>query len=187
VGVSARRLRHPVQVRLKMMEDINVFLAHAVELERESARRYTDLAECMRTDGNKAVEGFFRKMAEFSRKHYAEAMERGGFRRLPALASGDYAWPDGVSPEQFSWIGVDAMIDVKHALELALESERRGHDFYAGIAASTTDHEVKAMASEFAAEEAEHVAELEKWIERCYAGTIESAHPQPGQGKPPSQ
>lgn len=165
------------------MEDIKVFLAHAVELERESARRYEELAASMRADGNETVETFFRKMASFSRNHYADAMERGGFRRLPALSRGEYSWPDGVSPEQFGWIGVDAMIDVKHALELALDSERRGHDFYAGIAASSTDHEVKVMAREFAAEEAEHVAELERWIERCYAGKIEAARPQAGHGK----
>jgi rubrerythrin len=67
------------------MEDINMFLAHAVELEREAARRYEELADSMRTDGNAAVEKFFRKMAVFSRKHLAQAVERGGFRQIPAL------------------------------------------------------------------------------------------------------
>lgn len=148
------------------MEDINVFLAHAVELEREAARRYEELADSMRTDGNAAVEKFFRQMAIFSRKHLALAMERGGFRHLPVLAVEGYAWPDGISPEQFDWIGVDCMIDASNALELALDGERRGHAFYAGIASTTGDPEVRVMAQEFAAEEAEHVAELEKWIGR---------------------
>ncbi|GBL45186.1 observed by proteomics Citation: proteomics from VerBerkmoes et al. (2003) unpublished [Sulfuriferula multivorans] len=148
------------------MEDINVFLAHAVELEREAARRYEELADSMRTDGNAAVEKFFRKMAVFSRKHLALAMERGGFRQLPVLAAEGYSWPDGISPEQFDWIGVDCMIDVNNALDLALDGERRGHAFYADIASTTGDPEVRMMAQEFAAEEAEHVAELEKWIGR---------------------
>jgi rubrerythrin len=148
------------------MEDINLFLAHAVELEREAARRYEELAEAMRADGTAAVEKFFRQMATFSRKHLALAVERGGFRHLPALATDEYSWPDGISPEQFDWIGVDGMIDAKGALDLALDGERRGHAFYAGIAALTRDPEVKAMAQEFAEEEAEHVAELEKWIVR---------------------
>lgn len=148
------------------MDDINVFLAHAVELEREAARRYEELAESMRTDGNAVVEKFFRKMAMFSRKHLALAIERGGFRQVPALAADDYLWPDGISPEQFDWIGVDCMIDASHALALALDGERRGHAFYADVAATTADPEVKAMALEFAAEEAEHVVELEKWIGR---------------------
>ena len=148
------------------MEDINLFLAHAVELEREAARRYEELAEAMRSDGNTEVEKFFRQMAVFSRKHLALAVERGGFRHLPALAPNEYSWPDGISPEQFDWIGVDALLDASGALDLALDGERRGHAFYAGIAALTRDPEVKAMAKEFAAEEAEHVAELQKWIAR---------------------
>lgn len=154
------------------MEDINVFLAHAVELEREAARRYEELADSMRTDGNTEVEKFFRQMAIFSRKHLALAMERGGFRQLPVLAAEGYAWPDGISPEQFDWIGVDCMIDANNALELARDGERRGHAFYADIASTTGDPEVRMMAQEFAAEEAEHVAELEKWIGR-YASQTE--------------
>lgn len=148
------------------MEDINVFLARAVELEREAARRYEKLADSMRTDGNAVVEKFFRKMAMFSRKHLALVIERGGFSRVQALVTEEYQWPDGISPEQFDWIGVDCMIDADHALELALDGERRGHAFYADVAATTGDPEVRVMAQEFAAEESEHVTELEKWIGR---------------------
>jgi len=148
------------------MENINTFLAHAIELEREAARRYEELAESMRADGNLEVEKFFRKMAAFSRKHLALAMTRGGFHQLPALSAKDYVWREGISPEQFDWIGVDTMMGVKYALELAIDGERRGHAFYAHIAEITSDPEVKAMALEFAEEEADHVAELEKWIAR---------------------
>jgi len=148
------------------VEDVNVFLAHAVELEREAARRFEELAESMRADSNLEVEKFFRQMAIFSRKHLAQAMERGGFHKLPALAAKEYVWPDGVSPEQFDWIGVDSMMDVGTALGIAVNGERRGFAFYAGVAVNTHDPEVKAMAKEFADEEAEHVAMLEKWIVR---------------------
>ena len=165
------------------MEDINLFLAHAVELEREAARRYEELAESIRADGNAEVKKFFRKMATFSRKHLALAMERGGFRHVPALTAEEYLWPDGISPEQFDWIGVDTMIDVNNALDLALDGERRGHAFYAGIASTTADPEVRVMAEKFAAEEAEHVAELEKWIGR-YAGKTEKSRPGPSHPNP---
>lgn len=163
------------------MEDINLFLAHAVELEREAARRYEELAESMRTDGNTTVEKFFRKMAAFSRKHLALAMERGGFRQVPVLTSNEYQWPDGISPEQFDWVGVDCMIDTINALELALDGERRGQAFYADIAASTGDPEVRTMAREFAEEEAEHVTELEKWIGR-YAPQVAKGQVDAAQG-----
>ena len=148
------------------MEDINVFLAHAVELEREAARRYEELAESMRAASNLEVESFFRRMAVFSRKHLVQAMERGGFHQMPALSAQEYVWPDGISPEQFEWIGVDTMMDVPTALDLALNGETRSQAFYSGIAAATGDPEVKRMAEEFSSEEAEHVAELEKWIYR---------------------
>ena len=151
------------------MDSIHLFLAHAVELERDSARRYEELTESMRTDGNSKVEAYFRKMAKFSRKHLAVAVERGGFRDLPVLAPEEYSWPDNISPEQYNWVGVDGSIDVISALDFALESERRGHAFYADIASTTEDPEVRVMASEFAAEEAEHVAELEKWVSRYRA------------------
>lgn len=151
------------------MDNIDVFLAHAVELEREAARRHEELAESMRTASNTEVESFFRQMAVFSRKHLAQAMERGGFHHLPAIPAENFSWPDGVSPEQFDWIGVDTMMDVNSALEIALEGERRGHAFYVHISAITRDPEVRAMAHEFADEEAEHVIELEKWIARYAA------------------
>ena len=146
------------------MNDIHLFLRHAIELEREAARRYEELTEAMHTLGNTDVEDFFRRMAKFSRQHLAEATERGGFRHLAKLPMIDFQWPDGVSPEQFGWVGVDGFMGVDHALELALDSERNGHAFYAGVAATTTNPRVKKMAAEFADEEAEHVAELEKWI-----------------------
>jgi rubrerythrin len=47
---------------------------------------------------------------------------------------------------------------------VALDSERRGHAYYAAIALTTTDPEVRLLAAEFAAEEAEHVAQLERIV-----------------------
>jgi rubrerythrin len=143
------------------MNDVERFLAHAVQLEREAARRYEELSAAMQTDGNRTLKAFFSEMAGYSRKHLAEAMARGGFRKLPALAPHEYEWPDGISPEMADWIGVDSQMDGRDALELALTSERRGHAYYAAVAALTTDPEVRVLAREFAAEEAEHVVALE--------------------------
>jgi rubrerythrin len=148
------------------MDDIHLFLAHAIQLEREAARHYEELTEDMKTAGNSDVADFFRKMAGFSRKHLADAMERGGFRVVPELRPDQLRWPDGISPENAGWEGVDGFLDVLGALELALLAERRGHAFYAGIAAVSNNIKVKRMAAEFAEEEAEHVAELEKLIDR---------------------
>jgi len=88
---------------------------------------------------------------------------------VPQLRADEFEWPEGVSPEVADWVGVDGFLDTRAALQLALESERRGHAYYAAVAASTTDAELRALASEFAAEEAEHMAELEKLIASCPA------------------
>ena len=146
------------------MNDVELFLAHAIALERDAARRYEDLAAAMQTDGNAELKVFFARMAYFSRKHLAEAQARGGFRELPLLGADDYQWPDGCAPETADWAGVDAQMGAADALQLALASERRGHAYYAAIAATTNDIELCGIAGEFAAEEAQHVVELERLI-----------------------
>ena len=106
-------------------------------------------------------------MAHYSRLHLADATARGGFRDLPAMAPHEYDWPDGISPETAGWAGVDAQMGPLAALELALEGERSGHAYYAGVAASTPDAELRAIAGEFAEEEADHVRQLETLILAC--------------------
>jgi rubrerythrin len=53
-----------------------------------------------------------------------------------------------------------------HAMAMALESETRARDFYAGVAAQAEDDEVRRLAEEFASEEATHVNYVETWIAR---------------------
>ncbi|AWK86435.1 ferritin-like domain-containing protein [Azospirillum thermophilum] len=148
------------------IHDPALFLAHACALEEEAANRFSDLAEAMKTYGNQEVASFFGKMAEFSRLHLAEARKRSGFRDIPALAPEEFQWPDGESPEAASMEGSHYLMTVDYALDLALDSERRGQAFYAEVARTTGDPEVRMMAEEFAQEEAEHVAELERWVAR---------------------
>ncbi len=151
------------------MITVRDFLTHAVQLEREAARRYEELSAAMRTEGNRELQAFFGRMAHFSRLHLAQATARGGFRELPTLAPDQFEWPDGVSPETAGWAGVDAQMSPRAALELALDGERSGHAYYAAVAATTLDAELRALAGEFAAEEAEHVRELEKLLASCPA------------------
>ncbi len=146
------------------MNAVEKFLAHAIALEREAARRYEELAAAMATEGNRELASFFARMAHFSRMHLAEAVERGGFRDVPSLAPDEFEWPDGTAPETAAWAGVDAMMGAGEALQLALEGERRGHAYYAAVASSTSDAELRRIAGQFAEEEAGHVVELEKLL-----------------------
>lgn len=144
------------------MDSIHTFLAHAIRLEAAAAQRSDELADAMQTWGNKEVEAFFRQMAEFSRLHLKEAMSRAGYRQFSELPEDGYEWPDGVPPESADWWGVDGLMGIEHAIEMALEGERRGLAYYEHIARSTSSERVRAMAEEFVAEEREHVEELEK-------------------------
>lgn len=148
-----------------MMENVHTFLAHAIRLESAAAQRSDELADAMQTWGNTEVEAFFRTMAEYSRAHLKDALARAGFRQASELPSEGYDWPDGVEPESSDWWGVDGLMGIEHALEMALEGERRGRDYYTGVAAGTTNARLRTLAEEFAAEESEHVAALEKLLQ----------------------
>jgi rubrerythrin len=148
------------------MDNLQLFLVHAIELERDAARRYEDLTAAMHTAGNTEVERFFKKMAQFSRRHLKEAMERGGFHNLPTLAPDEWQWPDGCSPETANWGGVDGLIDANTAMQLALEAEQLGYTYYRTLATGSDDVEVRRAAQEFADEEADHVDQLKEWIAR---------------------
>lgn len=146
------------------MNDTERFLAHAIALEREAARRYEELAAAMQTEGNAELKAFFAKMAHYSRLHLADAQARGGFRTLPELTPEQFEWPDGIPPETADWAGADGQMDARDALQLALASERRGHAYYAAVAATSQDQETTAFAREFADEEAQHIVQLERLI-----------------------
>lgn len=151
------------------MEDVNRFLAHAIQLENDAARRFEDLAHSMRTIDNRELEKLFAKLGEFSRRHLQEAVARGGYRDLPHVPPDEFEWPEGVTPEAASWTGVDSSIDALSALRLALAGEQSGFAYYEAIANTSGDPEVVHMARAFAQEEKQHVVELERWIARAVA------------------
>jgi rubrerythrin len=153
-----------------VIDDVALFLAHAVRLELEAAETYERLAGEMDERANVQVATLFRKFAGYSRQHHAEASERAGRETggLPELREEQYRWPDGRSPETPVPRDIERLT-VRGALELALETERRACDFYATIAGQTRSDTVQELAQEFAEEEAEHVEALEHWLARLDA------------------
>lgn len=146
-------------------ESIEVFLAYAIELEQQAALRFAELADAMQASGNRECSALFRRLAEYSRRHLADARERAGFRQLPRLRPDQFAWPGMESPEAAAIWAADPLIGRGQALEVALDAERAGLDFYSELSTAASDPEVRERAGEFACEEAEHVAELERWLE----------------------
>lgn len=153
-----------------MMDNVHNFLMHAIRLESAAAQRSDELADAMQTWGNRDVEAFFRRMAEYSRSHLLDALARAGLRQVSELPAEGYDWPDGVDPESADWWGVDGLMGIEQAIENALEGERRGLAYYEGIAAGTSNPRLRLLAEEFAAEEREHVAEMERVLQRQREG-----------------
>lgn len=147
------------------MESVEAFLAHAIRIEQEAALRFGQLADAMTTQGNREVGRLFRQLADYSKLHLADARERAGYRDLPPLRPEDYTWPDIESPEAAAIWAADPMLGREQALQVALEAEQGGLDYYTGVMKATIDPELRALAKEFADEEAGHVAELQRWIE----------------------
>lgn len=147
------------------MDSVEEFLVHAIRLEQEAALRFGQLADAMLTQGNREVGRLFRQLADYSKLHLADARERAGYRDLPPLRPEDYTWPDIESPEAAAIWAADPMLGREQALEVALEAEQAGMDYYSNVMKSTIDPELRALAKEFADEEAGHVAELKRWIE----------------------
>ena len=148
------------------MNEIQLFLSHAIQLERESALRYEQLHAAMTHAGNAEAAAFFGAMAVFSRKHLDEAIARGGAHAIPELDPNAFRWFGGVSPEAPELDALNELADLQTALMMALQGEHRSHVFYSQVRNLTTNDEVRRIAGEFAAEEAEHVAELQKWLSR---------------------
>jgi rubrerythrin len=138
------------------------FLAHALALEKEAADRYLELADMMEAHRNDAVSAVFRNMIRFSQMHHDEIKSRVGAIELPLLKSWEYRWRS--PPEAGGEEGFDYMIAAYNALQYARANELRGMQYYRSVAEDSTDPEVRRLATEFADEETEHVAALDKWI-----------------------
>jgi rubrerythrin len=146
------------------MESVETFLAYAIKLEQEAADRFGQLADAMEACGNKEVGKLFRRLSDYSRLHLADARARSGFRDMPDMTTEEYEWPDLESPETAAIWAADPFMGRDQALEIALEAEKAGYDYYKCILDTTDDPEIKALAREFVDEESDHVRELEKWI-----------------------
>jgi rubrerythrin len=145
---------------------IDEFLGYAIKVEEDAAIHFEELATSMAAVGNKEVSDLFAQLGSYSRLHLAEAKERTGGRDVSAHIPGDHVWPTLETPERTDlWAG-DPALSRLGALKAALHGEKLGYEFYYTVANHTKDADIAALAKEFVKEEAEHLAILERWIER---------------------
>jgi rubrerythrin len=146
------------------MKSVEEFLAYAIKLEEEATLRFGQLADAMQGYGNRDVGSLFRRLSDYSRLHLADARARSGFRDIPVMSPEAYQWPDVESPEAAAIWAADPFLAKNEALEIALASETAGYEFYKSVHDTTDDPEIRTLAAEFVAEEAEHVAWIKQWM-----------------------
>jgi len=152
------------------MDSVELFLAYSIKLEEEAALRFDQLADAMLSAGNREVGKLFRRLADYSRLHMRTARDRSGFHALPDLKAAEFEWPDIESPEVAAIWAADPFIGREQALQVALDAESASLAYYQGILEATRDPQVRHFAQEFVAEESEHVAELQRWLDLHRAG-----------------
>ena len=148
------------------IESLAEFLAHALELEVESAERYRELADNMQVHNNLEVAELFRRLARYGDAHAAEVQQRAAGLALPYISPWDFKWSCPEAPEAPCMEDAHYLMNKCQALELALHNEIRGRDFYAQVAGSSSDPAVQEAAAEMAAEEDTHVSMLREWVTR---------------------
>lgn len=146
--------------------DVRTLYAHAIAIEREAVERYTEFALRMGDLGNDAAAEIFSTLARLEAQHLGELVERTRGMRLPRLAAHEYAWLDAAAPETAARELVFRLMTPRHALEIALAGEKRAAAFFERVVLSTDDAMLRAAATEMAADELEHVAMLEKLLEK---------------------
>src|SRR5271165_6853729 len=115
------------------MQSAEEFLAYAVKLESEAADRFGQLADAMDACGNHEVARLFRRLADYSRLHLADARARSGFRVIPAMKTEDFAWPGLESPEAAAIWAADPFIGREQALDIALDAETASQEYYQSV------------------------------------------------------
>ncbi|NYZ16196.1 2Fe-2S iron-sulfur cluster binding domain-containing protein [Azospirillum sp. RWY-5-1] len=145
---------------------VEEFLGYAVKVEEDAAIHFDELAAEMAKVGNTEVAELFSQLAGYSRLHLEEARKRAGDGVDSLVLPGDHVWPTLETPERTAlWAG-DPSLSRLDALRAALQGEKLGFEFYYTVQGHTKNPEIAALAKEFVKEEAEHVAILERWIER---------------------
>jgi rubrerythrin len=144
---------------------VGEFLAHALELEYESAERYRELAGNMAVHNNPEIAELFEYLSRMSDLHAQEVEERAKGVQLPDIPPWDFKWDAAGSPEANASAQdeeLNYLMTPIQAMHLALHNEIRGRDFYARGAAGSPDAEVRQLAAEMVEEENEHAALLEE-------------------------
>jgi rubrerythrin len=141
-------------------------LAYSLALETEAVERFNDLADQMEMHHNYEVADLFRKLAKIEGLHIENVNQASAGKELPSLLAWEFEWEGGESPEGGSMEDAHYLMQPWHAIELAMQGEKRAVAFFHHVADTAVDDKVLKMALELVEEEEEHVALLQQWQQR---------------------
>jgi ferredoxin/rubrerythrin len=151
---------------LPPIKSVQDFYAYAAKVEEDAAIHYEELAASMKAVGNKDIADLFLEQADYSRTHLSQVKGEAAALDSSVHLPAHFTWPHHFTPENTAvWAGEPALARVD-ALKAGLQGEKRGYEYYYIVADTSEIPEVVAKAKEFLAEEAEHIAVLERWIQR---------------------
>jgi len=140
---------------------LDVFLAHAVALEREAVEHLNEVAHMMQVHNNQSLYELFDELAGYGVEHAKSIEVLAEERNLPAFKPWEYEWLDDGSPETGDHTELRYQMTPRQALKFALSCEIKARAFYLDIAQNAETDEIRRLATEFAEEEEEHANLLE--------------------------
>lgn len=133
-------------------------IAHA--MEREAGRRYRELSQRMRIQGEDEIAGLFAFLAGIEDKHADQVDTRaraiGG--KAPDAAQVRWELPENFDEEEAR----SYLLTPFRALAIAVRNEERAFAFYSYLAAGTDDDQVQKFAEDFAKDELDHAGLLRR-------------------------
>jgi rubrerythrin len=141
-------------------------LAYSLALETEAVDRFNDLADQMEVHHNFEVADLFRKLAKIEGIHIDNVNKASVGKDLPLMSAWQFEWEGGESPEGGSMEDAHYLMEAWHAIDLAMQGEKRAVAFYRHVADTAVDESVVNMALELVEEEEEHVVLLQQWQKR---------------------
>ena len=141
-------------------------LAIAYQIEIDAVERYNLLAEQMETHNNPELVKVFRDLARAEGIHGEEIRRLAGDIDVVTHARRIAKFERSESPEEADLSSAHYMMTPWHALQLALDGEKRALAYFTSIVEAAKDPKVKAMAAELVEEEAEHVSLVHRLLRR---------------------
>ena len=137
---------------MRFIESPAELYAHAIAIEREAAKHYSQLAERMADEGRDALAEIFDSLARAEAEHLETLLRRTEGIALPVIAEGQYHWLDAGAPESAAHDLVFRLMTPRQALAIALHAERRAQAFFEHVYWTAVDPALRALAKEMVAE-----------------------------------